>query len=161
MSNTQDKKRKVIFIDSEVQGGILRRIVCHWMMLVVCSTLMLMVWVRLFEAPEKSWEEVFQLCYTRFAPFMIVSLTLIPAFARDTVKFSNRFAGPMVRLRGALKMAGAGDAPKHISFRKGDYWQDIARSFNQLADRINQQQEENEALRAENQSLKSTSQSIS
>lgn len=127
--------RKKFFVDREVQGGILLRITFHWFALMACSTLMLMVWLRLFEAPDTTWAETCNECVRRFVPFFIVSLALVPAFAWDTVKFTNRFAGPLSRLRDALADASEGHAVKPLEFRVGDYWHDIAKNFNSLAAR--------------------------
>ncbi|TWU62927.1 MULTISPECIES: hypothetical protein [Crateriforma] len=133
-------RRKKTIVDSEVQGGILRKIALHWVALFFCNTLALMIWLRLFEQPEAGWSEAFQECWTRFLPFFIVTMTLIPAFIWDTLKLTNRFAGPISRLRQALRDAGEGRPVGPLKFRTSDYWAEMADDFNRLIRRIASQE---------------------
>jgi hypothetical protein len=81
-------------------------------------------------------------------------LLLLPLFLRDTLKLSNRFAGPMYRLRMALKSMVSEGTLKPIKFRDGDFWQEAAEDFNVVASKFDELQAENSALRAELQSLR-------
>ena len=62
-------------------------------------------------------------------------MALIPAFVWDTLKLTNRFAGPISRLRGALADASAGRATTPLQFRTNDYWKEIAQNFNCVMER--------------------------
>jgi methyl-accepting chemotaxis protein len=134
MSSITAKRRKAL-VDPEVQGGILRKIAVHWVVFFVCNALALMIWIRLFEQPDVGWSQTFGDTVRRFLPFFIITLALIPAFVWDTLKLTNRFAGPILRLRSALKDASAGRAVVPLHFRSNDFWKEIAQNFNSVIDR--------------------------
>jgi hypothetical protein len=66
----------------------------------------------------------------------IALIVIFPIFAYDSLKLSNRFAGPMVSFRNALKKLSRGEPVKPLSFRKGDFWRELAADFNRVADRM-------------------------
>ncbi len=129
-------KRTTSFIDPEVQGGILRKIAIHWVLFFVCNVIALVIWIRLFEQPDVAWGETMADTVRRFLPFFVITLALIPAFVLDTLKLTNRFAGPIMRLRSALSDAKAGKHVEPLQFRESDYWQQIACDFNSILDRV-------------------------
>ncbi|MEM6978315.1 MAG: hypothetical protein AAF539_01525 [Planctomycetota bacterium] len=122
-------------VDREIQFGIIRKIAFHWIALFACNCFALMIWVRLFEQPEASWAETGRECIRRFLPFLIVTTCLIPAFVLDTLKLTNRFAGPISRLRQEIAKAASGSTVSPLKFRQNDYWREIADGFNALIDR--------------------------
>ncbi|MFK8111054.1 MAG: hypothetical protein AB8B91_02565 [Rubripirellula sp.] len=134
MSSKPTKRRKAL-VDPEVQGGILRKITVHWIVFFICNAMALMIWIRLFEQPDVGWGQTFSDTVRRFLPFFIITLALIPAFVWDTLKLTNRFAGPILRLRGALADASAGRAVAPLHFRNNDFWKEIAQNFNSVMDR--------------------------
>ncbi len=134
MSSTTIKRRKAL-VDPEVQGGILRKIAIHWVLFFICNAIALMIWIRLFEQPDANWGQTLGDTLRRFLPFFIITMALIPAFVWDTLKLTNRFAGPISRLRGALADASAGRAIAPLQFRTNDYWKEIAQNFNSLMER--------------------------
>ena len=131
MSLTRTKRRTTIF-DPEVQGSVIRKIAIHWMIFFGCNVLALLMWVRLFEQPDASWGQTFSDTIRRFLPFFVVTLALIPAFVWDTLKLTSRFAGPILRLRGALAEASQGRPVPPLRFRENDFWQEIAQNFNRM-----------------------------
>lgn len=133
--STSTIKRTKSLVDPEVQGGIMRKVAVHWILFFICNAVALMIWVRLFEQPDADWGQTFGDTMRRFLPFFIITAALIPAFVLDTLKMSNRFAGPVSRLRRALHDAREGRAVKPLKFRGRDYWQDMATDFNALLER--------------------------
>jgi hypothetical protein len=125
-------RRNRSFVDNEVQGGLLRKIAFHWTLMFVVNTLALVIWVKMFEQPDMSWAVTFGDCFRRFLPFFVISVLLVPAFVWDTLKLTNRFAGPILRLRGALADAVKGREVEPLHFRNNDFWQEIANDFNGL-----------------------------
>ena len=85
--------------------------------------------------PDASWGQTFLDTVRRFLPFFVVTLALIPAFIWDTLKLTNRFAGPILRLREALAEAGQGNTVPPLRFRDNDFWQEMASNFNLMMDR--------------------------
>ena len=138
-------KRSRTLIDTEVQGSLLRRVALHWIVFFVLNTIALTVWIRLFEQPDANWGHTFGDTLWRFLPFFIITAALIPAFVWDTLKLSHRFAGPIMRLRNALKDIKEGRAVAPLKFRDSDFWQEIASNFNDVMRLKNLQAEEVEA----------------
>ncbi len=128
-------RRRKMFVDSEVQGGLVRMIALHWGLFFVCNSLALIIWLRLFEQPDVAWGQTLSDCLRRFLPFFVITIALIPAFVWDTLKLTNRFAGPMMRLRSALAEASAGRSVAPLRFRHGDFWTAVADDFNRLMKR--------------------------
>ena len=131
MAQPTNKRRRAL-VDPEVQGGVLRKIALHWVLFFICNALAMMIWIRLFEQPDANWGQTIGDTLLRFLPFFIITMALIPAFVWDTLKLTNRFAGPILRLRSALADASAGRAVSPLHFRTNDFWQEIAENFNSV-----------------------------
>lgn len=129
------KDRSTTVVDRTVQYGVVKKIALHWIVLFVCNSVALLLWLRLFEQPDLSWQHSFEDCVRRFLPFFLISIALIPAFVLDTLKLTNRFAGPIMRLRTEILNAAEGRPVKRLSFRTNDFWKDVADSFNSMAQR--------------------------
>lgn len=127
--------RRTQLVDPEVQGGVVKKIAQHWGIFFVCNAVALMIWIRLFEQPDVRWSETFVSTVQRFLPFFVITLALIPAFILDTLKLTNRFAGPISRLRSAISDASHGLKVEPLDFRENDYWHNIAVEFNRLVER--------------------------
>ncbi len=52
--------------------------------------------------------------------------------------FSHRVAGPLFRLRHHLKTIESQSDLREIQFRKGDYFYEVAESFNQMVGKLNE-----------------------
>lgn len=133
---TDQTKRSQTVIDKEVQYGVIRKIAAHWIVFMICNSFALLMWVCLFEQPDASWKDTAGECFRRFMPFFIISAALIPAFVLDTLKLTNRFAGPISRLRAEIANAAAGRPVEKLNFRTNDYWREIASSFNTMIERV-------------------------
>jgi hypothetical protein len=53
----------------------------------------------------------------------------------DIVRMSNRFVGPVVRLRGALRELAENRPAQPLNFRDDDFWRELATDFNKAAAR--------------------------
>ncbi len=130
------KQRKTILVEKQVQGALGWRIAAHWFIFlglsvsVTCSLQMLgnfeqaNLWSRLEAAIMSQVGSV------------VVLLALLPWFVHDSLKLSNRFAGPMVRLQKSIVELTNEDTTAPVVFRSGDFWQEIATNFNELRMRV-------------------------
>jgi hypothetical protein len=84
-----------------------------------------------------------------FALLGIIFLAVFPAFMLDTIRFSNRFVGPISRLRRHLIELSQDGETSDISFRDNDFWQTVAVEFNHVNARFRAQQQEIELLRGQ------------
>ena len=90
----------------------------------------IILWTRFIDTPTDPWETTFAMACQRGTPFVLVSFALAPVFIWDAIKLSNRFAGPIVRVRRALAQIADGHPPQAIGFRNGDFWKSLALDLN-------------------------------
>ena len=65
-------------------------------------------------------------------------MVLLPVALIDMARMSNRFAGPILRLRRAVRDLADGREVEPIKFRDHDYWGDFAEDFNRVVARMNE-----------------------
>lgn len=125
------RKRKKLFVDPAVQGCLAKRLTFHWIVFfaIVISLQFLMTWMM---NPVLSLGDLVPKIVQNNGLFLLAVLLLLPSFVFDSLKLSNRFAGPMVRLRNALKEVADGDELKEIKFRDGDFWLEMADEYNAM-----------------------------
>ena len=70
-----------------------------------------------------------------FLSQILASFCLVPLFIGDALKLSNRFVGPIVRLQSYLRKVESTDCPP-LSFRAGDYWDDLPADVNGMFSRL-------------------------
>ncbi|MFN6111683.1 MAG: hypothetical protein ACK493_15060 [Planctomycetota bacterium] len=139
-------KRVRRYVDRKVQGGLLVRMAIHWGLFFFTSAFAYVVIQAIASPSGNSFLQRMQSALTVFSLLGLLMLTLVPAFMLDIIRFSNRFAGPMVRLRRFMKELGeVGDAPP-LKFRDDDFWSELAKDFNLCRDRIIRQKLEIERL---------------
>jgi hypothetical protein len=132
MSN---KSRGRLYVDKDVQRALVVQLVRHWALFVAVLTGILLALDSL-AAPQQSFGDHFRALWNRHAPLLVTIVALFPVFVYDSFKLSNRFAGPILRLRKRMQEAAAGEPVEPLQFRPGDYWQDLAENFNVLAERL-------------------------
>lgn len=124
-----------LYIDRDVQRALVLQLVRHWALFVVVLTGILLALDSLSD-PQRSFGQHFMSLWQRHSALLVVVGALFPVFLYDSIKLSNRFAGPIMRLRSALREAAAGELSRPIVFRKDDFWQDIANNYNALLTRL-------------------------
>ena len=108
-------KRSKQLVDRSVQGQLVLRVLAHWVVFLVGSFSVLTVWQLLLSGdPLNPFSAQMQDIWTHSAPVFVVLAVLIPVFVWDTVKFSNRFTGPMYRLRSSIRDLAQGGEPRPI-----------------------------------------------
>ncbi|MFO0923760.1 MAG: hypothetical protein U0905_14870 [Pirellulales bacterium] len=119
-------RRKRWLIDFEVQYSLLRQIALHWSAFMLANAVAMFIWFRFFESPLGTWDETFTKFASSYFPMLIVSGALLPIFLLETIKLSNRFAGPIMRLKQTIAHAAAGEKVTPLHFRHGDFWTSLA-----------------------------------
>ena len=119
------RARSKSFIDSNVQGALTRRIIFHWLVFMVVTSAVAFL-LQVLADPFRGLTSHLQDLWWSQGPFLLVTVFLLPVFVMDAVKLSHRFAGPIFNLRRSIRSVAAGDQPRKVSFRKGDFWQDPA-----------------------------------
>lgn len=141
------KNRKQNYIDSHVQGSLLRRIFTHWLIFFGVLGLTVVLLQTLLGDPSLTLAERMGKEVGEFTFLGIVMLCLLPAFMLDTIRFSNRFVGPIARVRRHLRQLATGNTER-CSFRGDDFWSELAEEFNAAAAKVEAQQKEIEELKA-------------
>jgi hypothetical protein len=132
-----DKKslRKHLFIDPKVQGALVTRVVLYWVVCLITVTLMLLCW-RIVTGPARLFYMHFDDMWFFYGPALVASTLLLPLVVVDVIRLSNRFAGPMLRLRRSMRELMRGEDVSPLEFRDGDYWQEFAEEFNGVVARV-------------------------
>lgn len=138
-------KRKQNYVDSHVQGALLRRICAHWLVFFFVTGFAVILLQTLLGDPSKSLSERLSLETGEFMFMGMVMISLFPAFLLDTIRFSNRFVGPIARIRRYLRQLRQGDT-SHCSFRDNDFYAVLAEEYNAVADMVATQAKEIERL---------------
>ena len=124
-------KRKKFLVDNSVQGALALRTVFYWL---ACTTVTIGIATLLKLASGRAGMETPYLDLANFCrPIAIASLLLLPVIAYDMVQMSNRFVGPIVRLRRSMIRLAQGEPVEPIIFRENDFWRDMAGEFNVIA----------------------------
>jgi hypothetical protein len=128
-------QRKRFFVDPQVQGALLYRSFLYWLVCIGLMTAMLACW-QVFTGPPQPLVEVFATLWFNYAPALVVAVLVLPLMLFDVVRFSNRFVGPVYRLRSSMRQIGRGEEIGPIKFREGDFWIEVADEFNRVVERI-------------------------
>jgi hypothetical protein len=127
--------RQRIFVDAEVQGALIRRVIVHWVAF-AATLAMILGAVQFFSNPLASFDEHLALFPRRHGLTFIVLVLLLPAFLWDTARLSHRFSGPVLRLRRMMKELAGGEDPGELRFRDGDFWLELGDHFNGIRSRL-------------------------
>ncbi|MCA9134644.1 MAG: hypothetical protein KDA45_15860, partial [Planctomycetales bacterium] len=130
------RKRRQFLVEKRVQGALGVRIALHWLVFLSLSVTVTCV-LRMpgkLEYPTL-WAGLQAALLEQLASITVL-LALLPWFIHDSLKLSNRFAGPMLRLKKAIvQLTNEQEAPPVI-FRSGDFWLELADDFNELRGRV-------------------------
>ena len=91
-------KRKNLFVDPKVQSALAIRLAVHWF-LFAGITAVISVKLRWFSDPFQPLSNVFTAFINEQWPVLFTMALLLPMFIYDSLKLSNRFAGPITRFR--------------------------------------------------------------
>lgn len=128
-------KRKRLLVDWRVQGALALRCVIYWCLCLVSISIMLVVWAMLTDPTRFFYEHAADLEST-FTPAAIASVFLLPIVIFDLLKLTNRFAGPIYRLRAEMRELARGGEIKRLRFRDGDLLPELAEEFNAMLARF-------------------------
>lgn len=129
-------RRRNKVVDPKLQGNLLLRAISHWGFLVVWAFVILFFWQVFIGHPHAPLSAHVKAVWFRYGPFFIVMLCLQPVVVYDSVKYTHRLAGPLLRLRQALQNLVDRKPVQPIRLRKGDFCQDLAENFNLLLAQI-------------------------
>ena len=129
-NQNQTERRSKLFVDQEVQSALVRRLLLHWFLFIFVTFGFVGLLQGCIEHPSESVSELISYVLSRNALGIVAGVALIPVFVWDTIRATNRFAGPITRLRGMLRSLAEGKEESAMSLRSGDYWKELANEFN-------------------------------
>ena len=128
-------KRSRYFVDREFQGAMAKRIVLHWVLL-ICLYAIGMAMFHWASQIGNPFEDQFQSYWSRYGGTLLILASLTPVFVYDSIKLTNRLAGPLHRLRRGLKALARGEEGELVTSRSNDFWRDMVEDYNRVRDRI-------------------------
>ncbi len=145
------QRRTRIIVDGNLQWRLTRRAISTWLTglvaifaIPICITFMAGVFIFGHSAGVVA-RNIFEA-----ASFpLILALLVIPLGIRDSFQFSNRIAGPMMRMKRNMADLAAGQPIHLIRLRPGDFFVDVVDQFNELTEKYLKLQLENAELRGE------------
>ena len=133
-------RRKKKFVDRQVQGRLLAGIASHWLLYFMLILFAIPMWHMLTVSGfVKPFPAVLLDSWQSMTPVFLFLAAVLPIFIWESVKFSNRFVGPIYRLRQTIRSINAGEEFRPIKFREDDFWQDVANDFNAMMERFAEQ----------------------
>lgn len=133
-------KRGQVLVDKTVQWALARRIIAHWCIFFALSLISLGAIELLFGDHSLSLTGHLAVLWGKYAFFVILMVSVLPTFIYDSLKLSNRFAGPIMRLRESISSLAKGEEVKELKFRDDDFWRELSDDFNAVAQRVNSAQ---------------------
>ncbi|MEM9826928.1 MAG: hypothetical protein AAF958_10085 [Planctomycetota bacterium] len=127
--------RRQLFVDGEVQSELLRRVFLYAIgAAVYFLTIVVVEEASVYE--DRGVVDVLQSITEQSIYWLPGFIMLTPIMIYDLLKTTNRFAGPVYSLRRELRRLADGESKRPIFFRDGDYWADMATSFNQVREEL-------------------------
>lgn len=138
--------RQKLWVDTNVQGVLIGRIVLYW----VCALLYVTLGTACFQYyqhPNWTATRHLQSLFSQFWPWIPSAVLCLPLVIFDVIRLSNAFVGPIFRLRQHLNELCDNPQCRALKFRDDDYWSELVEPIHYL-------QAEIVALRTENAKLK-------
>ncbi|MGN6545072.1 MAG: hypothetical protein ACTHK7_08495 [Aureliella sp.] len=141
--------RQRVWIDGQVQGVLVGRVVLYWSGILIYFGLSIGFY-QYRQNPDWTMAEHLQAMFDQLWP-CLPTVLLLPLVIFDIVRLSNRFVGPVYRLRMHLARLRENSDTYPLNFRDDDYWQQLAEPINELQQRILTLEQQVRTLTAFNQ----------
>ncbi len=114
------RQRKHLFVDPKIQGALIVRVVLYWIVCLITFTAMLFCW-RMMSGPVGTAPVPFEDMWLYYRPAILASFLLLPMVIIDIIQLSNRFVGPLLRLRRSMRALARGEDVEPLEFRGPDF----------------------------------------
>jgi methyl-accepting chemotaxis protein len=128
------EERKKVWID-RFQTKLTLRIAGYLVVFFVVFTNLLFAWKMWDEGPIDPPAQFVDTLRTN-APVFVLLLILVPVMAWDTIRFSHKLVGPLVRFRKTMQDIAEGNAVRPIKLRDGDYPTEMRDDFNKMLEEL-------------------------
>ena len=127
--------RQQLLIDKSVQGTLLRRTALYSCACAVYF-IVILIFTESMSDPDQPFSEAVFRCFDEAIFWAPGLMLLTPVVAYDLLRVTNRFAGPVFRLRREMQRLVDHESIDPLNFRDGDYWLEMADIFNQIRDEL-------------------------
>ncbi len=127
--------RQQVWIDRHVQGVLVGRVLLYWSGILIYFGLSIGCY-HWWQNPEWTLTEHLGAMVEQVLPCLPTLVLLLPLVIFDIVRLSNRFAGPIFRLRHHLTELSQNSQISPLNFRDEDYWQQLAEPINLLQQKM-------------------------
>jgi hypothetical protein len=131
------EERKKVWVDP-FQTKLSMRIGGYLVVFFVVFCNFLFAWKMIEEGPLDPLQQFLDTLRSNL-PVIICLLVLVPVMAWDTIRFSHRLVGPLVRFRKTMQAMADGEAVRPIKLREGDYLLDMRDDFNKMLEQLQKQ----------------------
>ncbi|RJP61685.1 MAG: HAMP domain-containing protein [Candidatus Auribacter fodinae] len=136
MTKPKMRKRRNYFINKQVQG------IYALFIIMSVSIISLLVSMEILRSFYKTFGDVGEQSFFNHIDMVFVIKVLLLLILGSlligglSLFASHRIAGPIFRLNSSLKKLTKGELKERVSFRKNDYFQEVAANFNSLAEAL-------------------------
>ena len=128
------EERKKVWVDP-FQTKLTLRIAGYLVLFFVVFCNFLFAWKMWDEGPIDPWGQFVDTLRVN-VPVFVLLFVLVPVMAWDTIRFSHRLVGPLVRFRKTMQAIADGEAVRPIKLRDGDYLTDLRDDFNKMLEEL-------------------------
>jgi sensor histidine kinase YesM len=131
------EERKKVWVDP-FQTKLSLRIGGYLVVFFIVFCNFLFAWKMWDEGPTDPAQQFVDIFRSNL-PVFICLLVLVPVMAWDTIRFSHRLVGPLVRFRQTIQAIADGEAVQPIKLRDGDYLIEMRDEFNLMLEELQKQ----------------------
>lgn len=128
------EERKKVWIDP-FQTKLSLRIGVYLVVFFIVFCNFLFAWKMWVEGPIDPWNQFVEAMQANL-PVIICLLFLVPVMAWDSIRFTHKLVGPLVRFRRAMQTIAEGEAVQPIKLREGDYLTEMRDDFNKMLEEL-------------------------
>jgi hypothetical protein len=118
--------------------ALVRQSLWHWLLYCATTVFLLGLLQVLCAGPTKPLAEHWQAISKTVLTILLTLAVLLPKFVYDWLKASHRFAGPVEKLRRALRDLAEGKEYAELRFREDDFWRQLADELNSAVRSLHQ-----------------------
>ena len=128
------EERKKVWVDP-FQTKLTLRIAGYLVVFFFVFSNLLFAWKMWDEGPVDPWGQFVDTLRSN-VPVFVVLMVLVPVMAWDTIKFSHRLVGPLVRFRKTMQAISDGETVRPLKLREGDYLTELRDDFNKMLEEL-------------------------
>jgi hypothetical protein len=128
------EERKKVWVD-RFQTKLTLRIAGYLVVFFVVFSNCLFAWKMWDEGPIDPAAQFVDTLRSNAHVFVLL-LVLVPVMAWDTIRFSHKLVGPLVRIRRTMQAIADGQPVRPIKLREGDYPTELRDDFNKMLEEL-------------------------